>query len=165
LAQALLFGYTDDHNSRAALLQRIQNMDLGSQVVLHGRVRHADMARTLAQARISVSPLTAIPKFMHNIPVKVFESWACGLPVISSDLPPIRPFFRDGEFGLLVQPGDDRAAIETLLRNPARAAAMGFAGRQAVLERCNNKYEIRKLLSFYHRVLGVAPHPAAVANP
>jgi glycosyltransferase involved in cell wall biosynthesis len=166
LAQALLFGYTDDHHSRSALLQRIQNMNLGSQVVLHGRVRHAEMARTLAQARISVSPLTAIPKFMHNIPVKVFESWACGLPVISSDLPPIRPFLRDGEFGLLVEPGDDRAladAIETLLRNPARAAAMGFAGRQAVLERCNNKHEIRKLLSFYYRVLGVAPRPEAAA--
>lgn len=156
LAQALIFGYTDSNHVRSAILDRVEKMNLASQVVFHGRVSHDDMARTLSRARISVSPLLAIPKFMHNIPVKVFESWACGLPVISSDLPPIRPFFRDGEYGLLVPPGDPEAlarAIEHLLKNPARATRMGFAGRQAVLERCNNAGEIHKLLNFYSRIL------------
>jgi hypothetical protein len=31
---------------------------------------------------------------------------------------------------------------------------MGKRGRNAVVERCNNKNEVRKLLSFYQRVLG-----------
>jgi glycosyltransferase involved in cell wall biosynthesis len=104
---------------------------------------------------------------MHNIPVKVFESWACGLPVISSDLPPIRPFFRDGEFGLLVPPGDSAAladAIEDLLKNPFRAEQMGRAGRKAVFERCNNKREIHKLISFYAKVLGRNAQPGAAPH-
>jgi glycosyltransferase involved in cell wall biosynthesis len=157
LARALLFGYTDDQAVRSTILERVNRMNLTTQVFLHGRVPHAEMADTLSQARISVSPLMAIPKFMHNIPVKVFESWACGLPVISSDLPPIRPFFRDGEFGLLFPPGDSQAlaaAIEELLKNPSLAEQMGRAGRKAVFERCNNKREIQKLISFYARVLG-----------
>jgi len=156
LARALLFGYTDDQAVRSSILERVGRMNLTSQVFLHGRVPHAEMADTLSQARISISPLMAIPKFMHNIPVKVFESWACGLPVISSDLPPIRPFFRDGEFGLLFPPGDSQAladAIEELLKNPSRAELMGRAGRRAVFERCNNKREIHKLISFYAKVL------------
>jgi glycosyltransferase involved in cell wall biosynthesis len=166
LARALLFGYTDDQSVHSAILERVRSMSLTSQVFLHGRVPHAEMAETLSQARISVSPLMAIPKFMHNIPVKVFESWACGLPVISSDLPPIRPFFRDGEFGLLVPPGNSQAladAIEDLLKNPSRAEQMGRAGRKAVFERCNNKREIHKLISFYAKVLG-AQVPASAAN-
>ena len=163
LARALLFGYTDDQAVRSAILERVGRMSLTSQVFLHGRVPHAEMADTLSQARISISPLMAIPKFMHNIPVKVFESWACGLPVISSDLPPIRPFFRDGQFGLLVPPGDSQAlanAIEDLLKNPSRAEQMGRAGRKAVLERCNNKMEIHKLISFYSKVLGGDSQPS-----
>jgi len=157
LARVLLFGYTDDQGVRSSILERIASLNLTSQVVLHGRVPHTEMAETLSQARISVSPLMAIPKFMHNIPVKVFESWACGIPVISSDLPPIRPFFRDGEFGLLVPPGNSQEladAIEDLLKNPSRAEQMGRAGRKAVFERCNNKREIHKLISFYAKVLG-----------
>src|SRR5499427_807733 len=157
LARALLFGYTDDQAVRSTILERVGRMNLTSQVFLHGRVPHAEMAAALSQARISVSPLMAIPKFMHNIPVKVFESWACGLPVVSSDLPPIRPFFRDGEFGLLFPPGDSNAladAIEDLLKNPSLAEQMGHAGQRAVFERCNNKREIHKLIGFYARVLG-----------
>jgi glycosyltransferase involved in cell wall biosynthesis len=168
LARTLLFGYTDDRAARSTILDRVGRMNLTSQVFLHGRVRHDEMAHTLSQARISVSPLMAIPKFMHNIPVKVFESWACGLPVISSDLPPIRPFFRDGEFGLLVPPGDSSAlaaAIEDLLKNPSRAEQMGRAGRKAVFERCNNKREIHKLISFYTKVLGGCSHPSPAGNP
>jgi len=164
LARALLFGYTDDQAVRSSILERVGRMNLTSQVFLHGRVPHSEMANTLSQARISISPLMAIPKFMHNIPVKVFESWACGLPVISSDLPPIRPFFRDGEFGLLVPPGNSQAlaeAIEDLLKNPFRAEQMGRAGRKAVFERCNNKREIHKLISFYAKVLGRNAQPSA----
>jgi len=168
LARALLFGYTDDQAVRSSIMERVGRMNLGSQIFLHGRVPHVEMSETLSQARISVSPLLAIPKFLHNIPVKVFESWACGLPVVSSDLPPIRPFFRDGEFGRLVPPGDPQAlagAIEDLLKNPSLAEQMGRAGRKAVFERCNNKREIHKLIAFYAKVLGIEmPATARIAR-
>ena len=49
-------------------------------------------------------------------------------------------------------------AIEDLLKNPSRAEQMGRAGRKAVFERCNNKREIHKLISFYSKVLGGQPH-------
>jgi glycosyltransferase involved in cell wall biosynthesis len=156
----LLFGYTDSKVDRSKLQDHIQKMGLSQNVVLEGRVDHAQMAATLNMARISVCPLLEIPKFRNNIPVKVFESWACGIPVVCSDLPPIRPFFKGRKYGLLVKPGSAEAladALEHLLKNPDELARMGQAGRKAVVDRYNNGYESKKLLAFYNRVLTQAP--------
>jgi len=152
----LLFGYTDSSVDRVKLQDHIQSMGLSDNVVLEGRIDHSRMAATLNLARISVCPLLEIPKFRNNIPVKVFESWACGLPVVCSDLPPIRPFFKGRKFGLLVKPGSAQAladGLEHLLNNPEEMARMGKAARSAVVERYNNRYESKKLLAFYNRVL------------
>jgi glycosyltransferase involved in cell wall biosynthesis len=152
----LLFGYVDTEQTRSLIQAHINKLDLNSHIVLGGRIDHSEMARTLSQAMIAVSPLMAIPKFLRNIPVKVFECWACGLPVVCSDLPPIRPFFKNNEYGLLVPPGDSVAlanAMEYLSKNPQDAQRMGIAGRKAVVERCNNAREIHKLLSFYSQIL------------
>jgi glycosyltransferase involved in cell wall biosynthesis len=152
----LLFGYTDSKADRAKLHEHIENMKLTENVVLEGRIDHSKMAATLSLARISVCPLLEIPKFRNNIPVKVFESWACGIPVVCSDLAPIRPFFKGHKFGFLVKPGSVHALadrLEQLLNNPEETAQMGRAARNAVVDRYNNNYESKKLLAFYKRVL------------
>jgi glycosyltransferase involved in cell wall biosynthesis len=153
----LLFGYADSRVERIKIQSHIHGMGLSANVVLRGRVDHGKMAETLSQARVSVCPLLEIPKFRNNIPVKVFESWACGIPVVCSDLPPIRPFFKGKNYGLLVKPGNDKAladALERLLRNPEETARMGQAARRVVVRQYNNGYESQKLLRFYRKVLG-----------
>ena len=155
----LLFGYADSRLDRIKIESHIQSLGLSKNVVLQGRIDHAKMAETLSQARVSVCPLLEIPKFRNNIPVKVFESWACGVPVVCSDLPPIRPFFKGKNFGLLVKPGSAKPladALEDLLRNPEETARMGEAARKVVVSQYNNKYESHKLLRFYKKVLGEA---------
>ncbi len=155
----LLFGYADSAVDRIKIQSHIRSLGLSKNVVLEGRVEHAKMAETLSQARVSVCPLLEIPKFRNNIPVKVFESWACGIPVVCSDLPPIRPFFKGKNFGLLVKPGSAKAladALERLLRNPEEAARMGQAARRVIVSQYNNRYESHKLLRFYKKVLGEA---------
>jgi len=158
-AKLLLFGYADSAVDRIKIQSHIRSMGLSKNVVLEGRIDHAKMAETLSRARISVCPLLEIPKFRNNIPVKVFESWACGIPVVCSDLPPIRPFFKGKNFGLLVKPGDVNSladALERLLRNPEETARMGQAARRVVVSQYNNRYESHKLLRFYKKVLGEA---------
>jgi hypothetical protein len=152
----LLLGYFDDQHSKQLLEEAIRRLHLQGYIRLQGRIGHDQMAEALGQARIGVCPLQPIPKFQCNIPVKVFEYWACGLPVVASDLPPIRPFFRNHESGLLFKPGDVRQlsqAIGWLLDHPSEATQMGMRGRQAVLERYNNSQEVQKLLSFYQCIL------------
>jgi glycosyltransferase involved in cell wall biosynthesis len=150
--KALLIGYFDNFEAKAQLGRRIDALDLGANVVLEGRIEHSSMARALSQARIGVSPLLDIPKFQRNIPVKIFEYWACGLPAIASDLAPIRPFFRTANAGLLYRAGDVFAladSIENLLSQPGLAEQMGRRGRAAVESRLNNRSEVHKL----HRLI------------
>jgi glycosyltransferase involved in cell wall biosynthesis len=117
----LLIGYSDGPAAEAALRARIHELGLASRVEIRGRLDHEDMAAALSEARIGVCPLRPVPKFLLNIPVKVFEYWACGLPVVASDLPPIRPFFRDGLAGFLVPPesaADLARSVGWLLDHP-----------------------------------------------
>jgi glycosyltransferase involved in cell wall biosynthesis len=136
--------------------QYILKMGLEGRVEIRGTIPHHQMAAALSEARIGVCPLQSIPKFLHNLPVKIFEYWACGLAVIATRLPPACLFIRDGENGLLVRPGDlDQlaGAIERLLEHPAEAHDMAQRGRAIVRTRCNNRAEITKLIGFYRRIL------------
>ena len=152
----LMFGYADNKQTEQMVRDSVLSMGIENLVTLQGVIPHDDMAATLCQARIAVCPLQRIPKFLNNIPVKVFESWACGLPVIATDLPPIRPFFGAALYGALVKPGDAYGlanAVARMLKSPQLAEEYGCRARRAVAERYNSDLEIRKLLSFYKGVL------------
>jgi glycosyltransferase involved in cell wall biosynthesis len=147
----LFIGYFDDSSFERALLGRIHSLGLAANVEFRGRMDHEDMARALSEARIGVSPLQDTAKFRLNIPVKIFEYWACGLPVVASDLPPIRPFFRNVPAGILYQPASAAELAQSigwLLDHPQIAARMGKQGRSAVTQRFNNEGEVRRLRHF-----------------
>jgi glycosyltransferase involved in cell wall biosynthesis len=151
----LLMGYPDNAQAAEELRSRVRALGLEASTTFQGRIDHEDMARTLSQARIGVCPLQPIPKFLLNIPVKVFEFWACGLPVVASDLAPIRPFFHGTRAGFLFQPGNSAEMakrIGWLLDHPDAAALMGRQGRACVERRFNNEREVHKLRDFVMRI-------------
>jgi glycosyltransferase involved in cell wall biosynthesis len=151
----LLIGYFDSPAAETALRAQIREFGLESSIEIRSRLDHEDMAAALGEARIGVCPLQTVPKFLLNIPVKIFEYWACGLPVVASDLPPIRPFFRNGNAGFLVPPAsaaDLARSIGWLLDHPEEAARTGARGRQLVTRRFNNGGEIHKLRKFCARI-------------
>lgn len=152
----LLIGYFDNTAIEKAIREQIRVLDLEDSITLLGQVRHEKMAQVMSEARIGICPLQSIPKFLRNIPVKVWEYWACSLPVVASDLAPIRPFFHTGEYGFLVKPDDPldfSRAIGWLLDNPNDAAEIGRRARRVVIQRYNNAPEVRKLQHFYERIL------------
>jgi glycosyltransferase involved in cell wall biosynthesis len=153
-ASLLLIGYFDDVVFENELRERIRALGLSANVELRGRMEHEDMAQALSEARVGVCPLQDVPKFRLNIPVKVFEYWACGLPVVASDLPPIRPFFRNVGGGFLCKPADAAElaqSIRWLLDHPNDATRMGQNGRSAIVQRFNNHSEVGKLRKFCMR--------------
>jgi len=158
----LLIGYFDGPRAERAFRDRIRGLGLEANVTIRGRIDHESMAGTLSEARIGVCPLLAVPKFQRNIPVKVFECWACGMPVVATDLPPIRPFFvraHSDKAGLLVPPGDATAlaqAIRWMFDHPDEAERMGARGRRLVVERFNNAGEARKLRRFIEKLVAPA---------
>jgi glycosyltransferase involved in cell wall biosynthesis len=162
--RVLLIGYCDDGEVQRALRERVESLGLAAQVEIMGRIRHSEMAQALGRARIGICPLQDIAKFRVNIPVKVFEYWACGLPVIASDLPPIRPFFKNVHGGILFSPrdaGELAQAMAWLLAHPASSAHMGRRGREAVVQRFNHRREVRKLERFFARIAGTGSRTSA----
>jgi L-malate glycosyltransferase len=94
-----------------------------------GRVEPTAMPAVLDAADIFVNS-----SVVDNQPVSVLESFASGLPVVSTGTGDIAALVRDGETGLLVPPDDPAAivkAVTSLLDDPERAARIA---RQAKAE-------------------------------
>lgn len=156
--KVLMFGYTDGATFVTEFMARAVQKGLKDCFEIRGRVPPIEVPSLLCQARVGVVPLQPIPKFLKNIPTKVFEYWACGLPVVASNLPPTRLFLREGEFGHLVDPTDASAfagALVKLLLDPMRAESMGANARKAVRLRMNAESEQRRLLRLYSTILGL----------
>ena len=67
--------------------------------------------------------------------IALLEAAACGLPVIAARTGGIPDAVRDGETGVLVDPGDlgqVEAAVSRVLEDPTLARRLGQAGRRAV---------------------------------
>lgn len=77
---------------------------------------------------LSISEFTVLPSLTEGMPLALLESLAVGKPVIASNVGGIPEVIRDGEQGILVPPGDEKAlatAINTLLSNVPRTQEMG----------------------------------------
>jgi glycosyltransferase involved in cell wall biosynthesis len=122
-----------------------------------GRIDYDQVPALLDRCRVGLITLLDLPKFRKNIATKMFEYMAKSLAIVSSDLPPERRYIREGEDGLLVEPGNAQAlanAIAMLLDHPERGAAMGRAAREHLLT--NGWYaerEMERLATFYDALL------------
>lgn len=99
-------------------------------VAFVGRVDPGELPALLAQ-----STVFAMPTLQEPFGLAFLDAMACGLPCVGTRIEAVPEIVRDGETGLLVPPGDPvplAAALERLLRDPARARAMGARGRARV---------------------------------
>jgi glycosyltransferase involved in cell wall biosynthesis len=100
-------------------------------VDLLGAATPAGAADELARASVAVLPAL----WWENGPMAVLEAAAAGVPVVATAMGGIPESVRHDRTGLLVPAGDARAlarALTLLLEDPARARALGEAGRALV---------------------------------
>jgi glycosyltransferase involved in cell wall biosynthesis len=145
------------HADRDWVPQEVRRRGAEDRFDFRPRMPHEEIPATVAQARLGIIPLPDRPKYRSNIPTKLFEFMALGMPVVLSDLPPTRGFVADGSAAIAVPPEDPvayAAAIGELLDDPARMASMGRAGRRKVAEGLNWATEATKLVQLYERMTG-----------
>jgi glycosyltransferase involved in cell wall biosynthesis len=98
--------------------------------------------------------------FIHAATAEAFgkgaaEAAACGVPVVASSVGGLVEVVRDGENGLLVPPRDPRAlaaAVASILAEPARAAALGSAGRRRAASEFSLDRQVAEFLAWYAEV-------------
>ena len=113
-----------------------------------------ELAGWREHATLSLAPLRDCSRnsLQGCSPLKLLESMAAGVPVIASDLPPVRELMRDGEHGRLVaadRPGELARMIRVLLDYPERIAEMGAAARVHVAEHFTWEQSTRRLHEVY----------------
>jgi glycosyltransferase involved in cell wall biosynthesis len=118
-----------------ALQKQAADLGVGDLIDWHGEVRHEDLPEHYRRAGVTVLPsLTESESFGMTL----VEAMASACPVVGSRVGGIPFVVREGIDGLLVEPGDAAglaAALAAVLTDPARAAELGRAGRQAVEDR------------------------------
>ena len=159
-AQLLLVGHFVPPALEAEVRAHIRSKSLEQSITITGQVPFEKIGEYLAQAAVGWVPWQSYPKNEKNIPTKLFEYMAYGVPIVASDLASTRPFVRDGENGYCVAAADPRAhaqAILKILQNPTAGLAMGRRGQQAVQSRYNWDSESKKLIALYQTLLTPKP--------
>jgi glycosyltransferase involved in cell wall biosynthesis len=113
------------------LQQRAVDTGLAARVRFVGRVPQAAAPAYLALAEISADPVYDNPVARARSPLKLFESLALGVPVVTGDVGDRRALLDGAAAGVLVTPGDAAALAEGLrevLDNPRRRHVMAQAG-------------------------------------
>lgn len=132
-------------------------LGLGERVTFAGRVSDAELPLCYAAADIGVLPSHTQGEAFGMV---LLEAMACGKPVIASNLPGVRTVVRDGETGLLCQPGmvaDLAAKIQSLAAAPAHRLTLGRQGRRHVAVRYTWPRIGVQLENIYGAVLARAP--------
>jgi glycosyltransferase involved in cell wall biosynthesis len=145
------FGYLHEQREFESRLEA--DADLRSRVTWLGIVPYDQVPGLLSGADIGLVPLQPVPKFEKNIPTKQFEYMAAGLPIVASDLAPIRQFVASSQAGRLAVPDDARShadEIAYLVKHPGAAKRMGENGQAAFEAKYNWDSEAKKLVDLYH---------------
>lgn len=121
-----------------------------NRVVLMGTQPPTRTPEFLAMADIIVLPQKPARAAVGQMPMKLYEAMAMGLPVVSTAMSDI-PQLLDG-CGRVVTPGDEAAlagAIRALLDDPDQAAALGRAARERIVEQYSWKVGAAELGMYF----------------
>ena len=109
-------------------------------------------------SRMGASTILPVGQYptVNNLPTKVYECMAMGLPVIISDFDYPKEVMKTNEFGISADCTNAQEiadAITKLKNDPELCEKYGKMGRKAVEEVFNWEKEVEKLVNLYLRIL------------
>jgi len=147
----------------AADLDRVRDLvraeGLADRITVHGYVEPTRVKHFLSRARVGVIPLPEkgfVEATLFTSPLKLFELWQQGVPVVASAVPAMRELVEDGRDTLLVAP-DDAASLadglQRVLEDRQLAAALVASAATRVQEFSWERRAVR-LLEFFDTLDG-----------
>jgi glycosyltransferase involved in cell wall biosynthesis len=92
-----------------------------------------------------------------STPVSILEALACGIPVITTDLPSLHEWLVPGESGLMIPQRDIHAlatALIQILTDKKLADQFKKIGPTIVETRANHQLEMQRMEAIYHQLAG-----------
>ncbi|MFQ5399217.1 MAG: glycosyltransferase family 4 protein [Anaerolineae bacterium] len=124
----LLVGGGEDYDH---LKQLACKLDIADQTIFTGRVNPGEIPSFLSLATVSVDPVYDDLTARARSPLKILESLAMGIPVVTGDIGDRRLLLADGDCGVLINAGDSLALsnglLEVLLNTRARERMVNAA--------------------------------------
>jgi glycosyltransferase involved in cell wall biosynthesis len=117
-----------------------------------GHQPHHEVIRLIRDARVLIFPST----WYECAPMTVLEAFACGTPVIASDLGSMAELVRDGHTGLLFRPGDPADLAEKVryaFSHPEHLAQMRINARREFEEKYTAERNYKMLISIYEQAI------------
>jgi glycosyltransferase involved in cell wall biosynthesis len=141
---------------RPHLERLIRKHSLEDRVRLLGAVANDDVRQLMNERDVFVLPCRIdATGDRDGIPVVLMEAMACGLTVVSGDLPAIRELVEDEGTGMLVDPGSTSALSRALQRVTSDAAfrrRLADAGRRRVVEEFSLDVNVARLATAFDAV-------------
>ena len=122
-----------------------------------GVTRLGSLPGEAVRGEMSHALALVVPSICYeNFPRTIAEAFACSLPVIASRIGALADIMRDGETGLLFDPGNPRDLADKLawsLANRERMAEMGRNARAQYEAEFSAEVNYRRLMEIYGSVL------------
>ena len=143
--------------------ERVRTLGIEDWVVFTGPVTHPEKERLVAAADIFVCASIA-----DVYPISVVEALSAGVPVVATRVGGLVKQVRDGETGILVEPGNPRElakAIDLLARSDSLRLRMGGAAREEAIRRFSEETLVQSHLELYAEVLQTRKKGHPLASP
>jgi glycosyltransferase involved in cell wall biosynthesis len=124
---------------------------LGAELDLDGRLRFAGLMPSVPSPH-HLFDISVLCSTSEGLPNSILEAMAAGRPVVATRVGAVADAVLDGETGVLVPPGDERAladALRRLVKDPALRERMGAAARARARAEYSADAAIQALIACY----------------
>ena len=149
----LLAGHPDEGNPAAVPAEQVERWQKEGLLKWLG---HVDDMPALFRS----VDMVVLPSYREGLPKGLIEASACGLPIVTTDVPGCREVVTHGDSGFLVPVKDSKAlskAIGALADDAALRSRMGARARERSLNEFDEKIILQQTLAVYQE-LRVADH-------
>ncbi len=132
---------------------------IGDNVTLLGNCNRHKVVDTYKNSRIGVSTILNVGQYykLDNLPTKVYEYMAMGMPMVISDTPYTVKLNAKEQFGITVSPDSSeqiKSALKELLENRDLSQQLGETGKKLSKLYFNWEMEVENIKELYTKILG-----------
>ena len=141
----------------------LANVSWPNQVVSLGHLPREQIFSLMRSAKVLVFPSLCY----ENCPMTILEAFACGTPVIASNLGSMPEFVRHNHTGLLFNPGDPADLAEKVryaFSHPEHLAQMRINARREYEEKYTPERNYKMLIAIYEQAIENAKRRKRVAS-